>query len=166
VRVEYLKWPDRPQYTVEMARLAGDGAVVWGRLHSGDRVVHGNGDVRASTQDSVTLFRRDVWSAARWYRAPSEAGRASRFRCYVDICTPPVIAGGGVRLVDLDLDVALTWDGEIVVLDEDEFAERRDGYPADVVEGALAEAARVARALSERAFPFDGSEERIWTLDP
>jgi uncharacterized protein len=165
MRVDYLKWPDRLHYTVEMACLAGAEGSVWGRMVRGGQVVRGTGKVLTTGQDSLTLFQPDTWYAARWYRAPAESGRARRFRWYADICTPPEFAADGIRLVDLDLDVAMTWDGEIVVLDEDEFAERRIGYPEDAVEQALAATDAVARAMADRAYPFDGSAEPFWTLD-
>ena len=166
MRVDYLKWPDRLHYTADMVRIAGPGGRVWGRMVRGGLVVRGSGKVLTTAQDSITLFQPDAWYAARRYRGPAESGRAHHFQWYADICTPPVVTADGVRLVDLDLDVAMTWDGEVVVLDEDEFAERRGGYPDDVVERALAATDEVVRAMAARAYPFDGSAEPFWTLDP
>ena len=69
MRVEYLKWPDRPHYTAEMARLAGDGAAVWGGIQRGDRVVHGNGDIhtaRVSTALAQRAFPFDGSEEPIW----------------------------------------------------------------------------------------------------
>ena len=48
---------------------------------------------------------------AQWYREPAESGRAALYACYVDITTVPVINGDCITVVDLDLDVAVSWDG-------------------------------------------------------
>ena len=92
---------------------------------------------------------------ATFHRAPSHVW------VYVDMTTPPVWDGATVRAVDLDLDVIRGRDGDVVVDDEDEFAEHQVafGYPPEVV--ALAEASRDqvrAAILAERA-PYDGSHE-------
>ncbi len=84
---------------------------------------------------------------------------------YVDMTTEPVwqrrdTGDGGpgweVTMVDLDVDVVLTRDGDLYVDDEDEFAEHRVqlGYPPEVV--ALAERWRdlVLEAVAGGEEPF------------
>ena len=91
---------------------------------------------------------------------------------YVDMTTEPVwqrrdAADGGaeweVTMVDLDLDVVLTREGDLFVDDEDEFAEHRVqlGYPPEVV--ALAERWRdlVLAAVAAAEEPF-GSVGHEW----
>lgn len=165
MRVEYLKWPDRPHYTAEMLRI-DDGVRLWGRMFQAGHSLRASGDKYPTVRDSLTLFQPGVWYTARWYRsrAEGERTRAARFSCYVDITTPPVVTADGIRLVDLDLDVALTWDGDVVVLDEDEFAERSPGYPGDVVQAARLATAEVVRKLTGRQSPFDTDVHRMWTL--
>ena len=84
---------------------------------------------------------------------------------YVDMTTVPVWDGSVVRAVDLDLDVVELLDGEVIVDDEDEFAEHQVafGYPPEIV--ALAEATRdavLAAMRARRSRPFDGSPPAPW----
>jgi hypothetical protein len=81
---------------------------------------------------------------------------------YVDMTTPPVWDGSTVRAVDLDLDVIRGLDGDVVVDDEDEFAEHRVafGYPPEVVVLAEASRDRVRAAVLEEHAPYDGSHQR------
>ncbi|MGW0229827.1 DUF402 domain-containing protein [Actinopolymorpha singaporensis] len=96
--------------------------------------------------------------AARWYARQAAAGRASRYSCYVDITTPARVDECGVHLVDLDLYVVRTWDGDVEVLDEDEFEEHRFalGYPEAIVKAALRSARNVREAMTAATCPFDG----------
>ena len=76
--------------------------------------------------------------------------------------TTPPVWDGPVSAVDLDLDVIRCRDGDVVVDDEDEFAEHQVSlrYPAEVV--ALAEASRdrVQAAILAEDPPYDGSHVR------
>jgi len=109
------------------------------------------------------LCSPDVGWVARWYTRRGETGRASHYSCYVDITTPPRMSEGLIELVDLDLDVALTWEGEMVVLDEDEFAEHSVslGYPPSVIDHALRACEEVQRRVISRAAPFGGEHARL-----
>ena len=67
-------------------------------------------------------------------------------------------------MVDLDLDVIrLRADQQVLLLDEDEFAEHqvRYGYPADVISEAEQAAAWLRHAISSGAEPF-ASQYRSW----
>lgn len=157
VVVEYLKWRSDLHYRCTMALLAEDAIGVWVGARAGNPVDRGAGKLPAtSSADSITLFpHRQGWSA-RWYAAPASAGRAARYSCYVDISTPPVRSRDRISLVDLDLDVVRTWDGEVALLDEDEFAHNRTvrGYPSALVAAALQSVAYVRKALASKAFPL------------
>jgi protein associated with RNAse G/E len=78
----------------------------------------------------VLLFPRDRPWAASYYDSPEQPVSVS-----VDVATPAVWDGPHVTMVDLDLDVIRTRDGDVLLDDEDEFDEHRVtlGYPADVV---------------------------------
>ena len=156
--VEYRKWPERRHYRTEMTLLGEDSAGIWAGSRSGARVVRGNGRSGAFSTDAVTLFPLDRAWAARWYAARTESGRSAKYQCYVDITSLPTRTDAGLHLVDLDLDVALTWDDEVVRLDEDEFARNRAvlGYPDAVCRQAVAAFDDVYRALTRRTFPLDG----------
>jgi protein associated with RNAse G/E len=79
----------------------------------------------------------------------------------VDIATPATWISNVLRLVDLDLDVALTWDGEVVGLDEDEFARNKVllGYPETITKQASDAFSEVKERLLNQRFPFDGSSD-------
>ena len=78
----------------------------------------------------MTLFPHHLPWAASYYDSPEQP-----ISVYVDVTTPAVWDGSQVTMVDLDLDVVLSRDGELLLDDEDEFDEHRVtlGYPADVV---------------------------------
>jgi len=159
---EYRKWPDSLHYRARMTLLGVDEAGIWAGSRGGAHVLRGNGTRLASSADAVTLFPASRCWAARWYARQSSSGRAAQFRCYVDIATPVTRAADVVYLVDLDLDVALTWAGEVVGLDEDEFACNRVvlGYPDRIVRQARQAFDDMKDAMTRREFPFDGSADR------
>ena len=69
----------------------------------------------------------------------------------------------------LDLDVVLTHDGVVAVLDEDEFGEHRVryGYPPEIVDLALGGAQTARSRLENRDPPFDGiAQEWLARVDP
>ncbi len=80
---------------------------------------------------------------------------------YVNIGTHPVWHGDRVSQIDLDLDVIRTPDGEVFVLDEDEFAEHqiRHHYPQHLITGARAATERAVELLTARAEPFAGAAD-------
>lgn len=159
--VSYLKWPVEVHYRVNMALLAEDNAGVWMGNRKGAAIERPGQPTARSSQDSVTLFPRGAGWSARWYPGRSVDGRASLYCSYVDVTTPPEVTPTDIRLVDLDLDVAKTWDGNVVVLDEDEFAQNRlaRGYPAEVVRSAMDTTEAIRAALTHGSFPFDGSAD-------
>jgi protein associated with RNAse G/E len=88
-------------------------------------------------------------------------GRVLEYQC--DAALPATISGSQISFVDLDLDVMADADLHYGLRDEDEFARRSAemAYTAEVVSAAWA-GVRLAKALIEgRAFPFDGSAERL-----
>ncbi|WP_157181500.1 DUF402 domain-containing protein [Actinopolymorpha alba] len=160
--VEYQKWPGTPHYATRMVVLGEDASGIWVGTRAGAEVRRGNGKPAVvSSGDSVSLFPRGRGWTARWYARPESAGRASRYSCYVDITTPVERTECGIRVIDLDLDVVLTWAGGHAVLDEDEFGENATAlrYPPSLVEHALSSCAEVRAAMASRAFPFDGAHE-------
>ena len=107
----------------------------------------------------VTLFPADRAWSARWYAQPTTSGRAARFRFYLDITTPATLDDTHLFLVDLDLDLALTWNDELVPLDEEEFTQHSVAYdyPDFLVRQALDTFNEMRTAVVQRAFPLDGS---------
>ena len=84
---------------------------------------------------------------------------------YCNVAMPASFDGQTLRWVDLDIDIRCYRDGAPEVLDEDEFEQHRVklGYPADVVERALAARDEALRLAQARAFPFD-YDTQIGTL--
>ena len=82
---------------------------------------------------------------------------------YVDVTSTPQWNGDEVTMVDLDLDVVRWREGNVEVLDEDEFEEHqvRYGYPVDVIESAARTCQWLVGAITERCEPF-GDVGRRW----
>jgi uncharacterized protein len=83
---------------------------------------------------------------------------------YVDMTTPPVWEGATLRAVDLDLDVVRGQGGQVIVDDEDEFAEHQVsfGYPDEVVRLAEGSCRRVRAAMLAGEAPYDGASHLPW----
>lgn len=81
---------------------------------------------------------------------------------YIDMATPAEWSGDTVRSIDLDLDVVLTRDGRVELLDVDDFEHHQValGYPPEIIELAESSAARVHAALVARDAPYDGTAEQ------
>jgi hypothetical protein len=159
VRMEMAKWGDRPHWEFDALWLGCDDQGDWIGIPAGTRMVRPGRDV-LSEFDQVGLVPGDGDEVGRgflatFHRAPSHVW------VYVDMTTPPVWDGATIRAVDLDLDVVCGREGDVVVDDEDEFAEHQVelGYPAEIV--ALAEASRdrVYAAILAEDPPYDGSHE-------
>jgi protein associated with RNAse G/E len=161
IMVEYRKWPERLHYRTEMAILGEDSAGIWAGSRRGAEVVRADGRTNVFSTDAVTLFPPDQAWSARWYAAQAASGRAATYRLYVDIATPAARTDAGLHLVDLDLDVGLTWEDEVVRLDEDEFAERRTvlDYPDALCRQAVDAFDEMHKAVTLRTFPLDGSAD-------
>ncbi len=154
VRVLMTKWPDRPHSEFTGTYLGEDEAGVWVGARAGTSCFR-SGNTYPARSDWVTLLPEAQWWRSGFYADPPT-------EVYVDIATPSAWDGTTVTCVDLDLDVARQVDGQVLVADEDEFAEHREslGYPDDVVRRAT-DALRWAReALASAAPPFDGSHRR------
>ena len=84
-----------------------------------------------------------------------------QYQC--DAGLPAVLEGADLSFVDLELDIIADSSLDYYLRDEEEFAANSDWmeYPEDVVAAAW-QGIRIAEALiTKRAFPFDGSAERL-----
>ena len=100
-----------------------------------------------------------IYFTDRWYNTfhNHEPIGHRRMVTYCNIGTPARLEGDTIRWVDLDLDVVVTEDRGVVVVDEDEFEEHRARmrYPDEVIrhaEDARDELMALGRTL---AFPLD-----------
>ena len=103
------------------------------------------------TTSAVELYFED-----RWYNVWHLRDDTTTL-WYCNVAMPASFDGQTLRWVDLDIDIRCYRDGVPEVLDEDEFEQHRIelGYPAEVVERALAARDEALRLAREQAFPFD-----------
>lgn len=164
----WYKWPDRLHWEVSGALVGRKEDSLWVATAKGTPISRPSGAPPAvASGDSVLVCSPTRPWVARWYRAPGEFGRSARFSCYVDITTHPVIGDDRIDVVDLDLDVVVTWEGKVQVLDEDEFLEHAVsfGYPEDLQDQALKSCKEVQALLAEWAAPFDGQHLEMFGWD-
>jgi uncharacterized protein len=160
VRIEMEKWGDRPHWRIPARWLGTDEHGDWIGIPAGSRMVRPGRDVRSEVDQVGLVPTADLPDDRRGWLATFH--RESHVWVYVDMTTPPRWEGATIRAVDLDLDVIRGRDGNVVVDDEDEFAEHQVelGYPPAII--ALAEASRdlVRAAILNQDAPYDGSHER------
>ncbi len=155
VRCEMSKWPDLPHWVYVGTYLGADEHGDWIGFPQGSRFTRPGADYVAP-YDQVGL----VPSSGEGWLAAFHA-RGGPVNTYVDVATPPVWEGEVVRSVDLDLDVVSGWTGRVWIDDEDEFAERRGGYPDEIVQRALATCQDIEARMKAAVSPFDGTAD-LW----
>src|SRR4051794_31219862 len=159
VRVEMEKWGGRPHWRFDATWLGMDGPGEWVGVPAGTPMSRPGMGLGSGNDQGGVVPSLDLPEDERWWLATFHAPDAPRVSVYVDMTTPPRWDEAVLRTVDLDLDVIRLVGGEVLVDDEDEFAEHQVelGYPRDVV--ALAEASRdrMHAAVRHQHPPFDGS---------
>jgi protein associated with RNAse G/E len=151
VRIVYRKFDGSLHWHMTMKWLAEDEYGVWTGAAAPNTWRKGDGPLLTIEHPQVVLFPRDVWWTASFNAAPS------RTEVYCDITTPARWPNPNeVTMIDLDLDVCRRPDGQVVLLDEDEFAEHqvRYGYPPEVISQALRATAWLQTALADGSEPF------------
>lgn len=122
VRIDYLRPPDRREVFVQELILdAPEVKVTLARSVFFDPPIRIHGEVALeSGSDAVWFTFPGHWhDIGRFHRADS-----TFTGFYANVLTPPVIGSGGDwATTDLFLDVWMTPEGEISVLDEDQFQE-------------------------------------------
>jgi uncharacterized protein len=158
VVVQFLKFPDTLHWGFETVYLGEDEFGSWVALPAGSKRWKGDTLHAPTTTDAVFCAPREGW----WHLQYAGSGR-DNYTHFVDISTQPRwVTEGRYEMVDLDLDVALTPGGEVVVEDEDEFDihQRLYGYSPEMIERALAETDRIVAALEAGQEPFFAVAER------
>lgn len=154
-RVDQRKYPDRLHWQYPVDVLGIDDHGLWVRVRPGTSALRGT-EPRVIRQGFVTLVPpNDPWMA--------EFNADHAFHVvYVNIGTVPTVADGVIHQVDLDLDVVLTPEGDVRVLDEEEFASARveHAYPEEIVSHAVHATEVAVERLVNREAPFDGSAAR------
>ncbi len=100
---------------------------------------------------------RVVYWTDRWYNVIHNSEPMYDRVWYCNIATPALVTGDVLSYTDLDLDVAITTDGAVQVLDEDEFAinQAAHGHAASVTTAARDGLAEVLELIRRREFPFE-----------
>ncbi len=166
VDVRFTKWGGGRHWEFPVTVLGVDELGVWCGAPVGTRLER-PGAAFTSQFGWVTLFPTGQPWAASYYDSPDQP-----IAVYVDVTTPAVWDASSVSMVDLDLDVILTRDGDLLLDDEDEFAEHQVtlGYPREVVELAQDSADKLMAAAEEGRHPFDGAAAgwlaRLGTMSP
>ncbi len=157
VDVRFTKWGGGRHWGFPVTVLGVDALGVWCGAPVGTRLERPDAAF-TSEFGWVTLFPTDRPWAASYYDSP-----AQRIAVYVDVTTPAVWNGAEVTLVDLDLDVIVTRDGDLLLDDEDEFAEHQVslGYPQGIVQLARDSAEELMAAARDGREPF-GAAAADW----
>jgi len=147
--VRYAKWGGIDHWHYTMQRVGEDrfGAWLFGR--QGIPIQRGHEPPVTQPHDFVLLVpAAGDWTAC--FNAENE------MEIYADVTTRPVIAGGQMTAVDLDLDVVRFRDGRVAVLDEDEFAEHQVqlAYPAELIARAQATCDELVSVVTQHTEPF------------
>ncbi len=159
VRLVYTKYDGSLHWHQVAHYLGEDEHGIWLGAPGGSTVQRGSETPIVLPEAFVELVPDGAWWTATFNDSPA------RTEIYCDIGTPARWPHSDeVTMVDLDLDVArMRADQQVLLLDEDEFAEHqvRYQYPADVIAEAEAAAAWLMDAVTARKEPF-GEAYRNW----
>jgi uncharacterized protein len=160
VRVVYTKYDGSLHWHHTMRYLGTDAHGVWLGAPGGTPSQRGSEPPIILKQPWVQLIPAgDQWWSGAFNGEPAAT------EIYCDIGTPARwVNSAEVTMADLDLDVVrLRADGQVLLLDEDEFAAHqvRYEYPAHVIRQAEQAAARLLAAIGADAEPFS-TDYRGW----
>ena len=152
VRVVYTKYDGSLHWHMTAQYLGEDMHGIWLGTRGGQPIQRG---------DEPPIILPEPWvqlvPAGQWWTATFNAAPAST-EIYCDIGTPARWPSPDeVTMADLDLDVLRRrGDQEVLIVDQDEFAEHqvRYAYPAEVISQAEQAAAWLHTAISAKAEPF------------
>lgn len=158
INIRALKYGDKPHYEWNAELLEQREGHLFLLAGYGRQLRH-------YTKNSV--FTVNKWtiefiSPSLWFTVAADIENGKICQYYCNINQPARLEGDRVSFVDLDLD--LVWrDGLWSVVDEDEFELHRVrfGYPEELVRRTREELELLQQRVREKAFPFDGSIERL-----
>lgn len=110
--------------------------------------------------DEVALY---FCLKGRPYLPAIVVNRQGERRLYCHIASPCEFGNGVVRFVDLDLDVVTDTDGEILVIDQDEYEQNKHQlrYPAPLMHLAEQGVKQVLHDIQAAFYPFDQTMHRF-----
>jgi uncharacterized protein len=157
VRLVFTKYDGSLHWHQTMRYLGQDQHGVWLGARAGSTAQRGSEPPVRFDAPSVQLVPVGQWWTAVFNDPPASA------EIYCDISTPPEWTSPDyVTMVDLDLDVIRRRrDGQVLLDDEDEFAEHqvRYGYPPELIRSAEQAAAWLLAAVSAGAEPFASASQ-------
>lgn len=150
VVVQFYKNPDILHWGFAGFHIGQDEHGHWVGLPRGSRRWKGATPHRPTGEDAVQCFPHDGWWVLHYVGPEREVSH------FVDITTQPTLADGRIQMIDLDLDLLVSGEGTVQVVDEDEFEVNQVlfGYDRDMIERATAETERLAGLLRRGAEPF------------
>ena len=150
VDIKFTKWVTRPHWRFSMYHLDDDEWGTWLWTPPGSQAQRASEPVQIFDHLNVKLVSPNQWWTAIW-------NDSKRFDLYIDIVTPPAWRDHRVTMVDLDLDVIRLRTGEVIIDDEDEFADHQVayGYPDSVVTKARRTAHDIRRRIAAGEEPFN-----------
>lgn len=122
----------------------------WVLVNNHTRVKEKNGNIWRSHAPAVVFL-----IAGKWYNIvgfPSDGG----VRYYCNMASPPYQYGNIITYIDYDLDVLLSVNGRLQVVDRDEFEQHtlKYKYPAEVIEYVEQARAEILEMAAQRQWPF------------
>jgi uncharacterized protein len=157
ISIHKEKWPDIPHYRHSGWVLGDDEFGHWIDIRIPTPIYRQEELVFEDVNGGLLLVPRDeTWLA--WFPEFGE------FPLYVDIATNLTWTSDSVTVVDLDLDVVRLRNGEVRLLDEDEFRQHQLelAYPGTLVELARRQAEGVFESVTIGSEPFDGHRAAQW----
>lgn len=153
IHVRYTKWDGSLHWHFDTVLVDRDTHGTWLLVEPDGEYQRGNELPRRDEHGFVVLVPADGWWTA-YFNAV--ARRSHGHLVYVDINTAARWEDGTVHLIDLDLDVSVSPDGSVRLLDEAEFEEHQTlyRYPQDVIDQTRTAADEVLNAASRRDEPF------------
>ncbi len=144
-----LKFDGSPHRSAEVVDLGSTDEGRWLFIPVGTRVVRPAGRSYDHPCDAVVLVPNDGMWTAVWLAGWDPV-------LYVDIARHVRVDVDRVVTVDLDVDVVRRLDGEVEVLDLDEFDlhRRKYGYPDDLVDEVRRTTDAVAESIRQARPPF------------
>lgn len=150
IAIDFRKWPNRKHWQYVMEYLGEDQHARWLWAPAGT-IAH-RGDEGPIVLDSPRLKAISAgWWAANWSLEPG--GSTS---IYVDIIAPATWHSARVTMIDLDLDIQAQPDGQVTLVDEDEFLSNQIefAYPRDLIEAASNAAHQLLASVARHEEPF------------
>ena len=152
IHVVSTKYDGSPHWEFDSFFVVEEGALLITTNFAGQELGNWKGSW-TTPWDTRNHFWSDRWFNVMRCDLPRGGGLD---HWYCNVTTPAVFDGETIRYVDLDLDVRVGPDGEVEVLDEDEFLDnsKRMGYAPDVIEHARRAVNELVELPQTGRFPF------------